>query len=33
MTTYIVSYDLKAPGKDYAELIDYLKSLDNWWHN
>jgi len=33
MATYMVSYDLKAPGKDYKELIDYLKSLDNWWHN
>ena len=33
MPTYVVSYDLQAPGKDYAALIDYLKSLDNWWHH
>ena len=33
MTSYIVSYDLKAPGKDYATLIEYLKSHTNWWHN
>lgn len=33
MTTYIVSYDLKRPGQDYDDLIDYLKSHDNWWHN
>lgn len=33
MSTYVVSYDLKAPGKDYDNLIDYLKSLNTWWHH
>ena len=33
MPTYIVSYDLKAPGKDYGDLIEYLKTMDRWWHN
>ncbi|WP_182378662.1 SinR family protein [Nocardioides sp. WS12] len=31
-STYVVSYDLKAPGKDYSELIEYLQSLEDWWH-
>lgn len=32
MTTYVVSYDLVAPGRDYKELFEYLKSHDNWAH-
>jgi hypothetical protein len=30
--TLLVGYDLKQ-GENYEELIDYLKSLDNWWHH
>lgn len=33
MTTYIVSYDLNAPGQQYKPLIEYLESLPNWWHH
>jgi hypothetical protein len=33
MATYIVSYDLRAPGQDYAELIEFLKNQPNWWHH
>lgn len=33
MATYIVSYDLNAPGQHYSELYDYLKSSGTWWHN
>ncbi|MDE0804072.1 MAG: hypothetical protein OSA99_12195 [Acidimicrobiales bacterium] len=33
MATYIVSYDLQSPGQDYAPLVEYLKSLPNWWHH
>ncbi|BCZ24860.1 hypothetical protein MYSE111917_16585 [Mycobacterium senriense] len=27
MSGYIVSYDLSAPGRDYASLFSYLKSF------
>lgn len=33
MATYIISYDLKSPGKDYEELIGALKSYETWWHH
>ena len=33
MPSYIVSYDPQAPGKDYDDLIDYLKSHEKWWHH
>ena len=33
MATYIVSYDLKKPGKDYSKLLKHLKSYGNWWHH
>ncbi len=26
MSTYIVTYDLSAPGRDYKRLFDYLKT-------
>ncbi len=29
---YCLSYDLRAPGKDYAGLIEELKKSPNWWH-
>lgn len=32
MATLCVSYDLNAPGKNYARLIEAIKSYDNWWH-
>lgn len=32
MATYIVSYDLRAPDKDYEKLTEYLKSQSAWWH-
>lgn len=29
----MVGYDLNKTGKDYAGLIDAIKStVDNWWH-
>lgn len=33
MTTYIVSYDLREPGRDYSSLYDALKSEITWWHH
>lgn len=30
MNTYLVSYDLIKPGKDYSHLIAYLKSYSGW---
>jgi hypothetical protein len=30
MKKYIVSYDLKAPNKDYGPLIAKLKTADRW---
>lgn len=30
MNTYLVSYDLIRPGKDYSNLIAHLKSYGNW---
>jgi hypothetical protein len=29
---YLVTYDLKAPGKDYSTLYNLLKSAPTWWH-
>jgi hypothetical protein len=28
----LVSYDLKAPGRDYESLYEVLKSASSWWH-
>jgi hypothetical protein len=34
MNTFLVSYDLNSPGKDYSKLIDKIKSISNiWWHH
>lgn len=33
MATYIISYDLKAPGKNYNDLITALESYGTYWHN
>jgi hypothetical protein len=32
MATFVVAYDLKAPGKDYAPVHEYLKSSGTSWH-
>lgn len=32
MATYVVSYDLLAPGRDYEKLFSYLKSHTRWAH-
>ena len=32
MNVYLVSYDLKTPGKDYAKLYEALKASPGWWH-
>lgn len=33
MASYLIGYDLNAPGKDYTKLIDAIKALgSNWWH-
>lgn len=29
---YVVSYDLRKPGKDYKGLWDELKNSPRWWH-
>jgi hypothetical protein len=33
MTTYVISYDLRQPGKDYKSLMEAIKSYGVWWHN
>jgi hypothetical protein len=33
MPTYMVGYDLNAPGKDYSDLIEAIRGYDNWWHH
>lgn len=30
MPTYLVSYDLRAPGRNYDDVFEYLKSLGGW---
>jgi hypothetical protein len=32
MTTYVVSYDLRAPGRDYKKLFEFLESHTSWAH-
>jgi hypothetical protein len=32
MRSFLIDYDLNAPGKDYTKLIDHLKSYGNWCH-
>jgi hypothetical protein len=31
-TVYMVSYDLRKPGQDYAGIYDALQSFPSWWH-
>lgn len=30
--TYMISYDLNKPGKNYPELYDEIQSLGSWCH-
>lgn len=32
MKLYVVSYDLKTPGRDYSPLYDAIKELGEWQH-
>jgi hypothetical protein len=29
---YVVSYDLRQPGRDYKSLFEELKRSPAWWH-
>lgn len=29
---YLVTYELKVPGRNYAGLFNALKESDKWWH-
>lgn len=29
---YVVSYDLRKPGKDYIGLTEQLQNSPRWWH-
>lgn len=29
---YLISYDLRKPGRDYASLHNAIKSAPTWWH-
>ena len=29
---YVVSYDLRKPGRDYKGLFDELQVSPSWWH-
>lgn len=33
MKTYLVSYDLNKPGKNYDKLIEAIKGYGTWWHH
>ncbi len=30
---YLITYDLKSPGKDYNTLYDTIKTAPYWWHH
>ncbi len=32
MSFFIISYDLKAPGRDYASLYSEIKRFQEWQH-
>ncbi len=32
MNVYMISYDLKVPGRDYTSLYEKIKSLGDWQH-
>jgi hypothetical protein len=29
---YLITYDLKKPGRDYSSLHETIKSATSWWH-
>ena len=29
---YLISYDLKAPNRNYDDLYAILKTAESWWH-
>lgn len=29
---YLITYDLKKPGRDYNTLYDTIKTAPSWWH-
>jgi hypothetical protein len=29
---YLISYDLRKPGRDYTSLHNAIKSAPTWWH-
>lgn len=29
---YLITYDLKKPGRDYNSLHETIKSAKSWWH-
>ena len=33
MSLLLISYDLRAPGRNYDDVYKQLKSYDNWWKN
>lgn len=33
MGTLLVGYDLNAPGQNYSDLIEHIKSVGAWWHH
>lgn len=32
MNVYIISYDLKVPGRDYTALYEKIKCMGDWQH-
>ena len=32
MKLYLISYDLKSPGRNYEGVYDVIKSALSWWH-
>lgn len=32
MKAYLISYDLKAPGRNYEGLYEAIRNSGNWWH-
>lgn len=33
MSTYVINYDLRSPGRNYSDLYIEIKSLGDWWHH
>lgn len=29
---YLITYDLKSPGRDYSNLHNQIKNYGEWWH-